>query len=801
MVEWFITSSILITIVIAMRYILRGKISLRLQYALWALVLVRLLVPVSFGSTSFSVMSMVEKTAMYTSAEQYLNKAEEPHIAVNNSNMILNKSENPENAVLNEIPDYSEQSGNEHQQNHLYKDTRVNGLFLNVIWLAVTSAVVIFFMITNLRFSRKIKKACSSIDIAGSELPIYMTDSIETPCLFGFFRPAIYVTPETAKNKTVLRHAVEHETTHYRHGDHIWSVLRGVCLALHWYNPLVWWAAFLSRRDAELACDEATIKRLGDHERAEYGRTLIGMTCEKRAALLVAATTMNGSKAGIQERIVRIAKKPKMAIYTLIVVVILAMAAVGCTFTGAVHQEAGTSVFSKRDDVKSLTLQGQGEGTVHVPEVYLPEMMEWLHSFKLGEEVKTDEHAPGTNSFSVTLTYSDGSSETSGIDIALADGKKYYIERPGLPQCWQAAWKSKTGTEISVDVDGKIPSAVIAYAKDYVTLMIADYMEAGKNPTEGWGYYTIIDARITGLKSVNTGTAGLNSGVAMYLLEYRLLPDKIENVPPAGGMMFEDGWITEWGSTGQPYLLVYYDESGSEAIWQRICVTNTDAIEVDYGTPEMLERYGNAYTAAAMELYKKFMPAEEVVSLTQEQIEKANAALVPLIPNSEGVLEVNPVCCFFTSWYNKPEDLNFADFLRYLPGSDLMTDKKEFSALKKLDGWRFGQDVTLGNMPVPTHKYQSKAVDKVLWEYAGISLAALSGVGFDEVLYLEDYDAYYNFTSDFGLGSFHCTRGEITGNIVRLYSDYEDGSIAMLTLRNWEEKYYIVSHQLIKTPG
>lgn len=789
--------------VIAMRYILRGKISLRLQYALWVLVLVRLLIPISFGSTSFSAMSVVEKTGIYASAEEYLSKAEGSQIAINDNNLTLQGSENPENGALKEVQEYSEQNRNKNLHNDLYKDTHSNKLSktLNIIWLSVASAVVIFFVITNLRFSRRIRKACNSLEVIGSELPVYMTDTIETPCLFGLFRPAIYVTPETAKNKTILRHAVEHEMSHYRHGDHIWSILRGVCLASHWFNPLVWWAASLSRRDAELACDEATIKRLGDHERAGYGRTLIGLTCDKRATLLVAATTMNGSKTGIRERILLIAKKPKMAIYTLIAVVILAMVAIGCTFTGAVHQVAGTPVFSDREDVKSLTLQGQGEGTVNVAEEYLPEMIDWLHSFKLGEEVKTNEHEPGTNSFSVTLAYSDGSSESSGIDIALADGKEYCIERPGLPQCWQAAWKSNTGTEISVDVDERTPSAVIEYAKDYVTLIMADYMEAGRNPTEGWGNYTIIDARITGLKSVNTGTAGLNSGVALYLLEYRLLPDKVENVPPAGGMMFENGWITEWGSTGQPYLLVYYDESGSEDIWQRICVTNTDVIEVDYGTPEMLERYGNPYTAAAMELYKKYKPAEEVISLTQEQIAKANAALEPVIANAEGVLVVNPVCCFFTSWYDKPEDLNFADFLRYLPDSVLVTDKKEFNALKKLDNWRFGQDATLGNMPVPTHKYLSETVDQVLWEYAGISLAALSGVGLDEVLYLEEYDAYYNFTSDFGLGMFKCTRGEIVGNFVRLYSDKEDGSVALLTLRNWEGKYYIVSHQLMKAPG
>lgn len=44
-------------------------------------------------------------------------------------------------------------------------------------------------------------------------------------------------------------------------------MLRGVCLAPHWYNPPVWWAAELSRRDAELACDEATILRIGESER------------------------------------------------------------------------------------------------------------------------------------------------------------------------------------------------------------------------------------------------------------------------------------------------------------------------------------------------------------------------------------------------------------------------------------------------------------------------------------------------------------------------------------------------------
>ena len=108
-----------------------------------------------------------------------------------------------------------------------------------------------------------------------------------------------------------------------------------MCLAVHWYNPLVWCAAILSRSDAELACDEATIRRLGESERAEYGRTLLRLTCEKRSAIVNIATTMTGSGRSIRERIALIVKKPKMAVYTLIAVILIAAIAVGCTFTGA----------------------------------------------------------------------------------------------------------------------------------------------------------------------------------------------------------------------------------------------------------------------------------------------------------------------------------------------------------------------------------------------------------------------------------------------------------------------------------
>ena len=61
--QWIVSSSVLILVVIALRYVLRGKLSLRMQYALWLLVLVRLLVPVSFGASDLSVMNAVPERA------------------------------------------------------------------------------------------------------------------------------------------------------------------------------------------------------------------------------------------------------------------------------------------------------------------------------------------------------------------------------------------------------------------------------------------------------------------------------------------------------------------------------------------------------------------------------------------------------------------------------------------------------------------------------------------------------------------------------------------------------------------
>lgn len=336
MMNWVISSSILILIVITIRHFLKGKMSLRLQYGLWLIVAARLLVPFSIGEAVMSVSTWldlvgdrqeIQEIVDYTKAPMQTMTYEDAYESVVNDyrEIGINIENLPEHVlngtIENEVQDKMHQGYSPEQMAVL-------------LWKLGMVIVGAWFLYSNIQFSMKLRKDRVLCGEKG-RLKVYQTSAVETPCLYGLFTPAIYVTNEVVEDETRMQHVLEHEMAHYRHCDYIWALVRVLCLVLHWYNPLVWCAALLSRRDAELACDEATIKRLGEEERASYGRTLIGLTCEKRPAVLITATTMTGSKNTIKERIKLIAQKPKMAIITLIVVVLLAAMAISWTFAGA----------------------------------------------------------------------------------------------------------------------------------------------------------------------------------------------------------------------------------------------------------------------------------------------------------------------------------------------------------------------------------------------------------------------------------------------------------------------------------
>ncbi len=335
MTECIISSSVLIAVITALRFIFRGRISRRLQYALWGLVLLRLALPFSLAGSPISVMNLVD----------FHRAPETAYIEI----------EPDPGAGLPATPDIVTNSGSVQTPPDTVESRPMlkTGDVLRYVWIAGSGLTAAWFLGSNLVFYRRLRKTRRPYDAPAGRLRAYIAGGLASPCLFGVLRPAIYLTEKAAGGEKSVGHVIAHETCHYRHGDHVWSILRGLVLAAWWWNPLVWLAAFLSRADGELACDEAVIKRLPAADRLSYGYTLVDMIAVKPASLglMQAATTMVSSGRGVKTRLHMIVKNPRAYLPAAAAALLLAAICAGCTFTGASTDEADSGTLGAVDIV------------------------------------------------------------------------------------------------------------------------------------------------------------------------------------------------------------------------------------------------------------------------------------------------------------------------------------------------------------------------------------------------------------------------------------------------------------------
>lgn len=342
MKEILLTSSALILALLALRRVFRRTISRRAQYALWGLVLLRLLIPANLPAAEFSLLTAAKPAADRVEA---LYLAPESVTTWRTDGGYLYGPQDPPQAAVgpatpNNTYAYSYQNamGNPAEGVGTYKRQILLSDLLPPVWYGGMAVMACWLVLSNLRFWQKLRKARVPYTVDGSKLRVYLVEEgLLSPCLFGLFRPAVYLTPAAIQSPDRLRHVLAHEETHARHLDPLWSLLRAVCLTVYWFDPLVWWAALASRTDCELACDEGALRRLGEAERVPYGRTLLSLIPVRRvpANPLLSATTMTAGKRQLKDRITRVAENPVYLGRALFAAVALAALVCAVTFTGA----------------------------------------------------------------------------------------------------------------------------------------------------------------------------------------------------------------------------------------------------------------------------------------------------------------------------------------------------------------------------------------------------------------------------------------------------------------------------------
>lgn len=337
--EVLLTSSALILALLVLRQVFRKRISRRVQYSLWGLVLVRLLVPANLPAADFSVLSVSEPARVQM--EERLE--EEPVYVLPVSTQEIARSSARPNVILPMEGRYSEVTQAEGQPAVLTKYAFTLEEALGLVWAAGMGCMGLWLAVSNLRFWHMLRKKRIPMELPECRYPVYLVEEgLVSPCLFGLFRPAVYLTPAAMESGEGLRHVLAHEETHGRHGDPLWSLLRSVCLAVYWFDPLVWWAAAAAREDCELACDESALRRLGEAERIPYGQTLLRLIPLQRSAghVMLTATTMTSDKKRMKERIMRISENLKMKTAALCAALAVTAAVCAVTFTGCSTQAA-----------------------------------------------------------------------------------------------------------------------------------------------------------------------------------------------------------------------------------------------------------------------------------------------------------------------------------------------------------------------------------------------------------------------------------------------------------------------------
>lgn len=500
MTEWGIISTVLIIAVLALRRCCQGKLPHRLIYGLWLVVLVRLLVPVTPVESSFSILNFLprwekqsfDEDVVKGNDKEIINEQLEKNVYltdelvrtsvtanIGGKEEVLREpvetariSDTNVSNVSRDLRDFSTEDANNGGApitKSAEKSTAAQA-FLYRVWLAGVMAWAVFFAAVNLRFYFKIKK---NAEYAGKyrKLRVYDTKEIVSPCLFGIIAPSVYIDGSRIPSEAVKEHILMHEATHFRHRDNLWAAFRAAAVILHWYNPIVWYAAFVSEKDCELACDESVIKALGEENRISYGETLLQMICQSRRTgnVMCTATTMIGTKRGIKERIRSVAFKTGFSKAAFVVLVVVVCFAAACTFTAkdsnaeekALIKEAKEKLFeneiyNKTRNLKTASADYDNDGQ---KELFL---------FVKTEEDSVDVLYYDEGEVTAYRTESKFGDMDTGIDVLELAGKSFCV--------YDRVSDGKTTSRVLGIRDGKI----INYFFDYQNIWLNEKSIDGK---------------------------------------------------------------------------------------------------------------------------------------------------------------------------------------------------------------------------------------------------------------------------------------------------------------------------------
>lgn len=292
-------------VLLIIKQLFLDKISPNVQYALWFVLALRILLPVRAGvSILFPVPVWVE--LLKAKVERYLASA---------------------------YSSMYELTGNRHIF-PVYLEMPVSITdWLHVIYGIGIAVVLLHYAVAYIRLRRVLRhngvadvSMQAKVDAVAEAyglrtVPVCMVSSVHSPFVCGVFRPVLVLPEDRQMSDPVLLHELLHRAHHDPAKNMFWCILR----ALHWCNPFLWYVVNRIENDLETCCDQRVLERLESEARRDYGKTLLLMANDRYARMPGTSSISNGGKniARRIEAIVRFKTYPKGVTFALVCMAVL----------------------------------------------------------------------------------------------------------------------------------------------------------------------------------------------------------------------------------------------------------------------------------------------------------------------------------------------------------------------------------------------------------------------------------------------------------------------------------------------
>lgn len=323
-----LTVSLAALVPLILRRLMKKRYPARMVCVVWAILALRLLIPVQLTLPQAPVQVMPRTSYVVQSDQTAFRQAGLP-VVQNPTRWVTGTQAQTLSAA----------------DTGTVKTVDITDILLT-LWLAGVIACVLWQGIGYYRLIRSLKGKSRSVEradlhtilqeqcadlVIDREIPLRVSAAADCPMLAGFIHPTLYL-PDERISQTDAAFIFRHELTHYKHGDLWLKLLLLAARCLHWFNPLVHLIARFAQEDIEAACDDAVVRGHDGAYRRAYGETILRSAiaqAKKRKALV---SCFGDDKKTLMRRFEGLFDKSvKKRGVALVVMIALLVGSLGCT--------------------------------------------------------------------------------------------------------------------------------------------------------------------------------------------------------------------------------------------------------------------------------------------------------------------------------------------------------------------------------------------------------------------------------------------------------------------------------------